>query len=183
MRWPRPARRRLPRRRSSASSDPALWTRGRRRAVPRVNVDPSEGGMYQNGSLAPSWSADFSRFGASFKPKYWSRPLYAEARWDNGPVDPISVPTNGESPWPRLAGLPLVVEACEFERLHAVLAFDFKRVTTHVRLIGAGTDGLGEDVSAFEEDGTTLHETRPALPLEGEWTLGTFCDHRATLEL
>ncbi len=27
----------------------------------------------------------------------------------------------GESLWPRLAGLPLVIEACEYERLHAVL--------------------------------------------------------------
>jgi L-alanine-DL-glutamate epimerase-like enolase superfamily enzyme len=52
-----------------------------------------------------------------------------------------------------------------------------------VRLTGAGTDGLGEDVGVFREDGTTLHETRPALPLEGEWTLGEFCDHLATLAL
>jgi hypothetical protein len=42
---------------------------------------------------------------------------------------------------------------------------------------------LGEDVSVFREDGTALHETRPALPLEGEWTLAGFCEHVATLEL
>ena len=52
---------------------------------------------------------------------------------------------NGESLWPRLAGLPLVIEACEYERLHAVLAYEFERITTHVRLVGAGADGLGED--------------------------------------
>ena len=90
---------------------------------------------------------------------------------------------NGESLWPRLAGLPLVIEACEYDRLHAVLAYQFERITTHVRLVGAGADGLGEDVSVFREDGTALHETRPALPLEGEWTLAGFCDHLATLEL
>ena len=88
-----------------------------------------------------------------------------------------------ESLWPQLAGLPLVVERCEYDRLHSMLAFDFERVTTHVRLVGGGADGLGEDVSAFKEDGTTLHETRPSLPLAGEWTLGSFCDHLATLEL
>src|ERR671915_2009134 len=88
-----------------------------------------------------------------------------------------------ESLWPRLAGLPLVVEACEYERLHAVLAHEFERFTTHVRLVGAGADGLGEDVSVFREDGAALHETRPSLPLEGEWTLAGFCDHLATLEL
>jgi hypothetical protein len=92
-------------------------------------------------------------------------------------------PAIDQSLWPRLAGLPLVVETCEYERLHAVLAFEFERVTTHVRLAGAGAEGLGEDVSAFREDGTTLHETRPALPLAGEWTLGGFCEHLATLEL
>ena len=90
---------------------------------------------------------------------------------------------NGESLWPRLAGLPLVIETCEYERLHAVQADEFDRITTHVRLAGAGTDGLGEDVSVFREDGTTLHETRPALPLEGEWTLAGFGEHLATLEL
>src|SRR5918998_6477581 len=82
-----------------------------------------------------------------------------------------SATMKGESPWPRLAGLPLVIEACEYERLHAVLAYEFERITTHVRLVGAGADGLGEDVSVFREDGTALHEIRPSLPLAGEWTL------------
>ena len=90
---------------------------------------------------------------------------------------------NGESLWPRLAELPLVIETCEYDRLHAVLANEFNRVTTHVRLIGAGADGLGEDISLMEEDGTSLHEARPALGLEGEWTLASFSDHLATLDL
>jgi len=98
-------------------------------------------------------------------------------------VNAASRTISDDSLWPRLAGLPLLVEACEYDRLHATLAHEFERVTTHVRLVGAGADGLGEDVSTFREDGTTLHETRPALPLEGEWTLAGFCDHVATLEL
>ena len=56
---------------------------------------------------------------------------------------------NGESLWSRLAGLALIVEGCEYDRLHAMFAYEFERVTTHVRLVGAGTDGLGEDVSVF----------------------------------
>jgi hypothetical protein len=87
-----------------------------------------------------------------------------------------------ESLWPRLAELPLVVESCEYDRLHAVLAGDFERVTTHVRLIGAGLAGLGEDISLMEEDGTSLHEAQPALGLEGQWTLTGFCDHFATVD-
>ena len=98
-------------------------------------------------------------------------------------LTPASPTIDGESLWPRLAALPLVVEACEYDRLHAVLAYEFERVTTHVRLVGAGAEGLGEDVSVFREDGTTLHETRPSLALEGEWTLAGFCAHLATLEL
>jgi hypothetical protein len=98
-------------------------------------------------------------------------------------MDPAGPTMNGQSLWPRVAGLPLVIEACEYDRLHAVLAYEFERITTHVRLVGAGAEGLGEDVSAFREDGTTLHEARPPLPLEGEWTLAGFCEHLATLEL
>src|SRR5688500_19550715 len=98
-------------------------------------------------------------------------------------VDPAGATMNGKSLWPRLAGLSLVIQACEHARLHAVLAYECERITTHVRLVGAGAEGLGEDVSVFREDGTALHETRPSLPLEGEWTLAGFCDHLATLEL
>jgi len=87
-----------------------------------------------------------------------------------------------ESLWPRLGELPLVVEACEYDRLHAVLAHEFERVTTHVRLVGAGADGLGEDVSVHVEDGTSLHEAQPTLPLTGEWTLAGFCDHLTTVD-
>jgi hypothetical protein len=36
---------------------------------------------------------------------------------------------HGESLWSRLSELPLVVEACEYERLQAVLAFEFDRIT------------------------------------------------------
>ena len=98
-------------------------------------------------------------------------------------MSPANPAITGESLWPRLAELPLVIEACEYERLNAVLSHEFERVTTHVRLAGAGTDGLGEDVSVHEENGTSLHEMRPSLALEGEWTLARFSDHVATLEL
>ena len=64
---------------------------------------------------------------------------------------------NVESLWSRLAGLALIVEGCEYERLHAMFAYEFERFTTQVRLVGAGTDGLGDDVSVFRENGTALH--------------------------
>ena len=100
-----------------------------------------------------------------------------------GAVHATNASTSRESLWPRVADLPLVIERCEYDRLHAVLAYESERVTTHVRLVGAGADGLGEDVSVHREDGTALHETQPALPLAGEWSLASFSEHLATLEL
>ena len=86
-------------------------------------------------------------------------------------------------PWTQLRTLPLLIESYEFERLSATLANDFRRVTTKVQLGGNGTEGVGEDVSPFEDEAETLHETTPELPLAGEWTLESLCDRVAELEL
>jgi hypothetical protein len=85
------------------------------------------------------------------------------------------------SPWSRLSTLPVLVESYAFERLFARQSYGFERVTTRIRLIGAGAEGLGEDVSPFEQEEDTLHVTEPALPLAGEWTLGSLCEHLAEL--
>ncbi len=98
-------------------------------------------------------------------------------------VNPATPPTSGESLWPRIAELPLVVEGCEYDRLHAVLAYESERITTHVRLAGAGAEGLGEDVSVHREDGSALHETRPACRSRESGPWRSFCEHLATLEL
>ncbi len=87
----------------------------------------------------------------------------------------------GESLWPRLAELPLVIESYELERIDPDRPSAFERYTTHVRLRGAGTDGLGEDI-CMPDDQAALHGAGPTLPLAGEWTLEPFCDHLATLD-
>jgi L-alanine-DL-glutamate epimerase-like enolase superfamily enzyme len=87
-----------------------------------------------------------------------------------------------ESLWPRLADLPLVVEGYELERLDAGSAYGFERQTIQVRLLGAGTDGLGEDVSPFPGEPLAPEELEPSLPLAGEWTLAGFCEHLASLD-
>jgi L-alanine-DL-glutamate epimerase-like enolase superfamily enzyme len=84
--------------------------------------------------------------------------------------------------WDRLSALPVVVESYELDRLSAQVAPDFERVTTRIRLLGAGAEGLGEDVSPYEGEDDTLHVAGPVLPLAGEWTLGSFCDHLAGLD-
>jgi L-alanine-DL-glutamate epimerase-like enolase superfamily enzyme len=87
-----------------------------------------------------------------------------------------------ESVWDRLSTLPLHVESYELERRAMTVSHAFERVTTVIRLIGGGAEGLGEDVSPFEGEADTLHVTNPALPLAGEWTLGSFCDRLAQLD-
>jgi hypothetical protein len=86
------------------------------------------------------------------------------------------------SPWARLSALPVLVESYEFERLSAQMAHGFKRVTTRIRLSGGGVEGLGEDVSPFEDEDDTLHVAGPVLPLAGEWTLESLCDRLAELD-
>jgi L-alanine-DL-glutamate epimerase-like enolase superfamily enzyme len=87
-----------------------------------------------------------------------------------------------DTPWNRLAELPVTIESYELERLSAMVSNDFERVTTQVRLIGGGTDGLGEDVSPYEDEANTLHVLGAVVPLAGEWTLGSLCEHLATLD-
>ena len=82
----------------------------------------------------------------------------------------------------RLSALPLVIESYELDRLSARLAHGFERVTTRIRLIGGGAEGLGEDVSPYEGEDDTLHVIGPVLPLAGEWTLGSLCDRLAELD-
>jgi hypothetical protein len=84
--------------------------------------------------------------------------------------------------WDELRALPLRIETYEFERLSARLTHAFERVTTRVRLAGDGAEGVGEDVSPYEDEADTLHAARPALPLAGDWTLESFCDHLAEVE-
>ena len=85
------------------------------------------------------------------------------------------------TPWTHLSRLPVLIESYAFERLSAQLAHGFERVTTRVRLKGAGADGVGEDVSPFEGEDDTLHVAEPALALGGEWKLGSLCERLVEL--
>lgn len=91
-------------------------------------------------------------------------------------------PESDSSPWARLSALPVLVESYEFERLSARMSYGFERVTTRIRLSGGGAEGLGEDVSPFEDEEGTLHAAGPVLPLTGAWTLGSLCERLAEVE-
>src|SRR3954454_7833412 len=87
-----------------------------------------------------------------------------------------------DSLWSRVADLPLTVAAHAVERLEAPAPAE--RVTYLVRLHGSDAEGLGEDVGGdmLDEEGTFLAGAG-SLALAGEWTLGTFLDHVAVLDL
>jgi L-alanine-DL-glutamate epimerase-like enolase superfamily enzyme len=86
------------------------------------------------------------------------------------------------SSWERIRELPLTIESVAYEKQSATFAYGFERVTTLVRLRGGGAEGLGEDVSPYEDEGYTLHLLDPDLGLEGSWTLESFCDHLAATD-
>jgi hypothetical protein len=83
----------------------------------------------------------------------------------------------------RLADLPLVIEGYALERLQRDVSSAFTRVSTVIRMHGGGEEGVGEDVTYDAEDHDALQAAGPVLPLAGEWTLGSFCDHVESLEL
>ncbi len=88
-----------------------------------------------------------------------------------------------DSLWSRVADLPLTVASYDLERHERDVSSDFMRVSTTIRLRGAGTDGIGEDVSYDASDHDVLQQTGPVLPLDGDWTLASFGAHLRTLEL
>jgi L-alanine-DL-glutamate epimerase-like enolase superfamily enzyme len=87
------------------------------------------------------------------------------------------------STYAQLADLPLTIEGCDFERLERQVSSEFTRVTTLVRLRGAGEEGVGEDVTYNGQDHEWLASDGQTLPLVGEWTLDSFSSHLAGLEL
>jgi hypothetical protein len=87
------------------------------------------------------------------------------------------------SDWERLAQLSLQIDGYNLERLDSPLGPDWIRSTTIVRLRGGSHDGLGEDVTYAIEDHDVLHAAGGELPLAGSWTLASFAEHLATLDL
>ena len=83
----------------------------------------------------------------------------------------------------RLADLPLRIEGYALERLQRDVSSAFTRVSTVIRMHGAGEEGVGEDVTYDAEDHDALQAAGPALPLAGSWTLGSFCEHVESLAL
>ena len=83
----------------------------------------------------------------------------------------------------RLADLPLHIEGYTLEGLTRDVSSAFTRVSTVIRMHGAGEEGVGEDVTYDAPDHEVLQAAGPVLPFAGDWTLGSFCDHVEALDL
>jgi L-alanine-DL-glutamate epimerase-like enolase superfamily enzyme len=92
------------------------------------------------------------------------------------------VPELGNT-WKRLASLPLRIEGHSFEPLQALVSSEFERKSTAIHIDGAGQEGIGEDVTYDAVDHEILQASGPHLPLRGDWTIGSFSEHLATLAL
>jgi L-alanine-DL-glutamate epimerase-like enolase superfamily enzyme len=87
------------------------------------------------------------------------------------------------STWERLAGLPLRIDSYALEPLQAVVSSEFERKSTVIHLTGAGEVGLGEDVTYDAVDHEVLQAAGAVMPMAGNWTMGSFSEHIASLDL
>lgn len=87
------------------------------------------------------------------------------------------------STWELLADLPLRIDSYALEPLQALVSSEFERKSTVIHILGAGHEGLGEDVTYDAVDHEILQGAGAVLPLAGEWTIGSLSEHLASLDL
>jgi len=87
------------------------------------------------------------------------------------------------STWELVADLPFEVEDYVLEPLEANVSSEFVRKSTIIRLRGAGEEGVGEDVTYDAIDQEALQNAGPNLALKGRFTLASFGERLAELEL
>jgi hypothetical protein len=87
------------------------------------------------------------------------------------------------STWDAVAGLELEVEGYGLQALEAQVSSEFERKSTVIRLQGRSQEGLGEDVTYDAVDHDILQAAGATLPLQGRFTLASFCERLAGLSL
>lgn len=83
----------------------------------------------------------------------------------------------------RVAALPISIESYELEGLERDVSSAFTRLSTVVRLRGAGQEGVGEDVVYDALDHVAFQEAGPVHDLTGAGTLGDLCELIHSLDL
>jgi len=82
-----------------------------------------------------------------------------------------------------VADLPVSIDAYELEGLVQNVSSDFERKSTIIHLRGQGEEGVGEDVVYDAVDQEIAQKAGPVLPLTGNWTMRSFSEHLASLDL
>ena len=87
------------------------------------------------------------------------------------------------SAFDKLAELPIEIEAYELEGHDREFPGGFTRPSTTIRLRGAGSDGIGEDIVYDVLDHIAQRDAGPVLDLTGASTLGEACERFGELDL
>ncbi len=87
------------------------------------------------------------------------------------------------STYELVADLPVHIESYTLEGLVQQVSSDFERKSTIIHLMGEGEEGVGEDVVYDAVDHEIAQDAGPGLPLTGDWTMRSFSEHLATLDL
>ncbi|MGI8945891.1 MAG: hypothetical protein ACR2GL_06610 [Thermoleophilaceae bacterium] len=87
------------------------------------------------------------------------------------------------STWAQLAELPVEVDSYSLEGLEQQYTPEFSRLSTVIRMFGAGEQGAGEDVVYEGLDHVSLQAGGPVLDLAGSHTLGSFAERLDKLDL
>ncbi len=122
-----------------------------------------------------SWSSGTPGRYRAGPPVGWARGTHAHHPWPRGPgirTQSGPGPPRGcrVSLYAALRDMPVLVEDVTLERLELQVSPEFSRVTTVVRLEGAGHAGLGEDVTYEADDAMAFQAAGPP-DLRGEWTI------------
>ncbi len=87
------------------------------------------------------------------------------------------------STYEAIADLPLEIDGYALEGRSLTVSSGFERKTTTFRLQGGGAEGVGEDVTYEAEDQDRQLALGPVLELSGGWTLASFAERLAGLDL
>jgi hypothetical protein len=99
------------------------------------------------------------------------------------PADPAAANYGPVPLYDRLAELPLTVDSYALEGLEKQVVPEFLLRRTVVRLRGAGQEGVGEDVTYDGDDQVGLQRGGSGFPLTGRFTLASFSELLASLDL
>ena len=87
------------------------------------------------------------------------------------------------STYDRIADLRLRIQEYTLEGLEREVSSDFARRSTVIHLRGNGEEGVGEDVTYDSVDQEAALRAGASLPLQGSWTMRSFAEYLATLDL